>query len=261
MQILWLLVPKFIRVSIFRVVYLIEFSIYKHILSRITTLERSLWIANIYKIYKWVIRLFTGQQSQAFSILNYCLMQNDGALAMDPYFVAWLEFDSLTSALNKKTTICLDITLTDKVTPSALMLRQLDSYYRNKITADQIDLASYHSLADFKNIFHQGNSQILTLNKNIQEAIQLAKTPVGPNDPLLLDLWHQYMGATSDDIKLDWGQLGFQGDDPSTDFRAMGKYQCIYVFGVLSFSSDRSSGFTPINVTKFVVWSFVLYVI
>ena len=251
MQILWLLVPKFIRVSIFRVVYLIEFSIYKHILSRIITLEHSLCIANIYKVYKWVIRLFTGQQSQAFRILNYCLMQNDGTLTMDPYFVAWMEFDSLTSALNRRTTICPDITLADKLTPDALMLRRLDSYYRNKITADQIHLASYYSPTDFKNVFHHGKSQILTLNKNIQEAIQLTRTPVSPSEPMLLDLWHQYMGAASDDIRLDWGQLGFQGDDPSTDFRAMGKYRCIYVFGVLSFSSDRSSGFTPINVTKY----------
>jgi hypothetical protein len=114
------------------------------------------------------------------------------------------------------------------------------------------------------------------VNLAFERMTELRQTSFSYENPLhvslLEKLWNVYMPDTPRSLNRlsdEWGELGFQGKDPATDFRGMGilsLLQLIYFAehyptqarGLLTFSNDSTSAYFPfaatsINMTALVV--------
>ncbi|KAH9505686.1 ELMO domain-containing protein 2 [Bulinus truncatus] len=150
--------------------------------------------------------------------------------------------------LRKITGQCELLRITNEESDSAVKIKKIESSLKHSSSSD---LRSYATNIHFdiglsvkkifviKNIVPEKHTwfettlqnyllQIQSYNKLVSEAEELRKIKYSSDDPLheakLLQLWEVYNDGKSlpGRIGAHWTELGFQGHDPSTDFRGMG---------------------------------------
>lgn len=168
----------------------------------------SLVLLRIYKLWKWLLHLFTGQSE--------------------------LERICLGSSPQYHKTILLETALARASIGSELRQRvlsiepdtDLDSLVRTVAAAKRIGVDKPHYLqfcSALLQCFEQMQS-LAVLHRELDQAKQAYESSDAEHEALLLRLW----AAFRPEVRLsarkskDWGELGFQGMDPSTDFRGMG---------------------------------------
>lgn len=178
----------------------------------------SLWCSYLRSFIKW----FLHQTTQMCELQRICYGQPSGA----PRVFAIEKSLQQSHNANIKTLIAYLNDIADQMGINTKTERKiLEESIRTVLVAKKINPTAHPS---FAKSFGKCVELIWGYRQLCVECEELRKTPYNSDNPeheqLLLKLWNLLMPHETLDTRItkQWQQIGFQGEDPKTDFRGMG---------------------------------------